>query len=138
MKKLGIVAALVVALAVFTGGGAYASGGPLLVEEGFACGVLDGNGDIHITTNSLLVWFSSGKVYLRCEAEGLPNPTGQVVNWNFGNTGIFCGLLQFGSTDQWRNRVGREGTSQLECHGYQNPGQGAAAFSLLSSGAGIG
>jgi hypothetical protein len=138
MKKLGIVAALVMALAVFTGGSAYASDGPLLVEEGFACGVLDGNGAIHITTDSILIWYSSGKVYLRCEASGLPNPTGQIINWNFDNTGLTCGLLQFGSTDQWRNRVSREGTSQLTCHGYQNPGQGAAVFSLLSSGAGVG
>ena len=113
MKKLVLVIATVAVVAVTAAAGALASGGPTVVAEGFLCVTQDGNGDAVYTTNSVLILYSSGKAVLQCSAYGAPAPS--LIHWNYGNTGYSCGMLQFGSTLQWDDKVGRNGNAQLTC-----------------------
>lgn len=132
MKKLVIVVVTVLAAAVLATGATADS--PLYQDSEFACGVIDADGSGLVTSNSSITWYASGKVVLTCSAYGT-NDTGQVVKFNYENTGFLCGLLGFGATDEWNNRVGRNGHIQLTCTGHVNPGDvtGDAA-----GGAGIG
>ena len=106
---------------------------PIEERRGFACRVLDGTGATHTTLNSYYVVYEGGRAYLRCEATGLPNPTGNVVTWTFENTGLLCNMLSAGTTTEWKNRVGRNGGVQLTCQGFLRQGEQGA-----SSTAGVG
>ena len=133
MKKLAVAFATLFAVAaVFTGVAMSGDGGKVVAEE-FACGILDGNGNVFITTNSVLIEYQDRAV-LRCTGDGAPytgpNPP---KHFNFGNTGLSCGMLQFGSTTNWTDKVGRSGNSQLVCQTDTRNGDDAA-----SAGAGIG
>ena len=133
MKKLVVaLATVLVASAVLVGGVAASGDGGKLVASGFSCGILDGNGSIFITTNSEL-WEYQSRAVLRCSGSGAPytgpNPP---KYFNFGNTGLACGMLQFGSTTDWVDKVGRSGSSQLTCQTDK------AVDSASSAGAGIG
>ena len=131
MKKIVIAAATVVAAVAVVVGGAGASGAPLAVNSGFVCNVLDSDGTIVQTTDSIAYWYASGSTYLRCERPG--TPTGQVVQFNNENTGILCNTT-FDVTDEWKNRIGRNGAIQLTCTGNVNPG----GNNVNASGAGVG
>lgn len=96
---------------------------PIEERRGFACRVLDGTGAVHTTLDSYFVIYEGGNAQLRCEATGLPNPTGGIVTWKFANTRRLCDILTAGSTDVWSNRVGRAGGVQLTCQGFFNPGR---------------
>ena len=134
MKKLvaavvGVLATATVAVGVALAGG----GGGTVVASGFSCGILDGNGNVFITNNSVLTVYSNqqgSKAVLQCEGNGAGAPS--LTYFNFGNTGISCGMLQYGSTNNWVDKVGRSGNSQLTC--TTSIGDAAAA----SAGAGIG
>lgn len=134
MRKLVIAVATVFATAAVVVGVAAASGdGGTVVARGFSCGLLDGNGGIFSTTNSTLTLYQT-KAVLQCTGDGAaytgPNPP---KYFNFGNTGLACGMLEFGSTTDWRDKVGRSGNSQLTCVQHLN-GDDLAS----SAGAGIG
>ena len=136
MKKFVVAVATVFVVAAVVAGGVSASGdrGGTLVASGFSCGILDGNGNIYTTTNSEL-WSFQNRSVLRCQGNNgvgtAPNPG--PIYFNFGNTGLSCGMLQFGSTTTWSDKVGYKGDSQLTCYGPPNAVDAAA-----SSGAGIG
>jgi hypothetical protein len=116
MKKLVAAFAAVVATAAIAVGTAGADGsGPLFTDEGFACGVIDRGGGSLLTFDSAITWYQSGKVHLRCEADGTPGATVETT------TGFSCGLGPFGSTTQSKNVVRREGRVQLDCFGHVNP-----------------
>jgi hypothetical protein len=131
MKKviLGMVTALAAA-AVFTGTVAAGDGGTV-VAQGFACGILDGNGNVVITYDSILIEYKE-KAVLQCEGSVTPAPA--LRHFNYGNTGLSCGMLQYGSTTWWDDKVGRAGNSQLTC----TQPLGNAPDSAASAGAGIG
>jgi hypothetical protein len=112
MKKLVVGLALVLAVGAIATT-ATASTGPTVVASGFACGVFDGNGQIFITTNSTLTVYDSGKVVLKCNGNGAGAPS--LTFYNYANTGGTCGMLQYGSTTDWSNKVGYNGNSQLTC-----------------------
>jgi hypothetical protein len=118
MKRVLLAAVPLLAAAAFMVAGAGASGGPVEEQHGFGCTLLDGDGNFVFTTDSHFFIYGSGKAVLQCEASGVANSSGQVVNWNFGNTGITCGMLSAGSTEVWRNRVGAGGEAQLTCQTY--------------------
>jgi len=112
---------LALALATFLVVGAVATtaasaSGPTVVASGFACGVFDGNGNIFTTTNSTLTLYASGKVVLKCNGDGAGAPS--LTYYNYENTGASCGLLEFGSTTDWSNKVGYNGNSQLTCTSF--------------------
>jgi len=134
MKKLviGLVTMLAVA-AVFTvfAGAAAPSTPPKMVDSGFPCGVLDGNGNIFVTNNSEL-WAGSSRAWLRCTGSGAAGPPPHPKTFNFGNTGLSCGMLQYGSTTDWTDTVDYFGKSRLTCY------QSITASSAASSSAGIG
>jgi hypothetical protein len=112
-KHLALLAA-VVATGVLAG---TASGsGPLFTESGFACGIATHDGGFTLTTNSVVTWYSSGKVVLRCEGT-VPNPTGSRLEFS----GFLCGLGPFGFTTDSRNTIGHNGSSQLTCVGFADP-----------------
>lgn len=130
MKKLVAAVVAVLATAAIAIAGATAAGGPLFHVEGVECGVIDRDGSGVLTTDSSLTWFASGKVELRCEADGTPGAT--VVQF----TGFLCGLGPFGVTTQSKNVVRREGRIQLTCQGYQNPNNSVDTASSSGYGAG--
>lgn len=133
MKKivLGLAMLLVASLLVSS---ATASG-PLVVEEGFSCGVLDANGNVVTTTNSFFVWYASGRTYLHCEAT-VANDTGDRVVFNGGNTELLCSVPISGLTDTWHNTIGRNGTSQLTCKGFAHPNGNVDTASSSTAGLG--
>ena len=113
MKKVLVaVATALCAAALFAGGIAASGDGGTVVDSGFACAVFDGNGVLFITTDSTLTEFGS-KAVLRCQGTGAP--ARPAVVFNFANTGLECGMGQFGSTQNWSNKVGWNGLSQLVC-----------------------
>jgi hypothetical protein len=117
MKKLvGVLAAVVACAAIaVSGASAEETPTPLYEATGFACGVIDRGGGFVSTTDSYIVQRQNGDVYLRCEAWGTPGATIET------RTDFACGLLQFGSTNESKNVVRRNGRIQLECWGHVNP-----------------
>jgi hypothetical protein len=129
MKKVVLALAALLVAAVIASG-ATASGGPLFQEEGILCGVIDRDGSGVLTEDSLLVWYSSGKVSLRCLADGTPGSN--IVTFS----GFYCGLGPFGSTTDSTNRVGRNGHIQLSCTGWADPEDTIDSASSGAVGAG--
>jgi hypothetical protein len=114
-KKLAFaafVAAAAVAITVMVGGAA-GSGGPIAQEQGFACNVFDASGNLFTTNISGETLFSSGKDLLHCVGFGAGD--GTIHYFNFGNTGLLCGTLFGGFTDNWSDKVSKSGESQLTC-----------------------
>ncbi len=113
MKKLLVaLAAVCAAGAVMAGGVSANPDAGTVIDEGFACAVLDADGNTVITTSSKLILFQN-KAILRCSAE-VPAPDAVVV-WNFANTGLTCNVGEFGSTENWSDKIGLGGLSQLVC-----------------------
>jgi len=84
--------------------------------------VLDANGGGFTTFQSSDTLFQSGKELEHCVGIGAGN--GTVVVWDFGNTGLTCGLfLTATSTTNWFDRVSKSGESQLTCitEGFSGP-----------------
>lgn len=130
MKKAFAALAAVLATATIAVGTAGADGsGPLFQDDGFLCGVIDRGGATVGTTDSLITWYQSGKVHLRCEADGTPGATIETT------TGFPCGLGQFGGTTDSRNVVRRAGRIQLDCYGHADPDVANAA---AAGGYGVG
>ena len=111
MKRLVALVLVVFAVAAVTT--TATASGPTVVAEGFSCGLLDGNGDVFFTTDSILILYASGKAVLKCNGNGAPAPS--LTFFNYANTGLTCGMLQFGSTTDWVDKVGAAGNSQLTC-----------------------
>ena len=93
MKKLLAAAVVVLAAsAVAVGVASGSGGGGTVVDEGFACTILDGNGSGFTTSNSQLILYAnqqSSKAVLRCWGDGAPAAT--LTYFNYGNTGLSCG-----------------------------------------------
>jgi hypothetical protein len=102
-----------------------------VIQSGFACTILDGNGQGFVTTNSTLTLYQN-KVVLRCGGNGAPAP--QLTYWNIENTGFTCNIgFGYGSTANWYDKVGYNGNSQLVCTGSITGG-GASSGGLGASG----
>ena len=129
MKKIIVGLAAVLAAGALAGGvGATADAGKV-IASGFACNVLDGNGNGFITERSVLTLYQHRSV-LQCQGFGAPAAT--LTYWNAENTGLSCGMLEFGSTTDWVDKVGTRGSSQLTCYGPNAPVTNAGG------GAGVG
>ena len=129
MKKLLVAAAALSAAAIFAGGvGANPDAGKI-VASGFSCGLIDGQGNFIVTDNSVLTLYQT-KAVLRCTGTGAGANPGPVY-WNFGNTGAYCGMLEFGITTDWSDKAGYNGNSQLTCTTTN-------ISSASSAGAGVG
>jgi len=134
MKKLVVALATACVVAAAAVGVAFGSGGGgTVIAEGFSCGLFDGNGNIQVTNNSQLIYYTNqqgSKLVLRCEAWGAGAPS--LTYYNYGNTGLSCGVI-YGSTTDWSDKVGRNGNSQLTCTLAFD-----GADTASSAGAGIG
>jgi hypothetical protein len=131
MHKLALAIATVFVVAISAAGIASGVSGPVVVDEGFDCNIFDGNGDLFVTTDSQVIFYeSTGKVVLRCQGTGAAAPS--LIHFNFGNTGLSCGIPGYGATTDWDNKVGRSGHSQLTCTTFVE-----AANSASSGAAGI-
>jgi hypothetical protein len=132
MKKLVVAVATMFVAAVLVSTATADTKGGTVVASGFACGILDHNGAVYTTFNSTLTLYDSGKAVLQCSGNnGVGGPG--VRHWNFGNTGLSCGMLQFGSTLQWDDQVGYNGNSKLTC-----TIQDVNAANAAAAGAGLG
>lgn len=127
MKKLVAVVLTVCAVAAFAT--TATASGPVYDESGILCGVIDRDGGSILTTDSRLIQYASGKVTLRCEAQGTPGSNIVVTE------GFLCGLGPFGLTTDSSNRVGKNGHIQLTCTGFAEESAPASA-SASSVGAG--
>lgn len=115
MKKAVTMLAAVVAGLSLVAGTASASGGPVLLASEFACGVLDGQGNVIVTYNSTLTLYENqkgAKLVMRCSGWG--TPARSLTYFNYGNTGLGCSVF-VGTTYDWSDKVGRNGNSQLTC-----------------------
>ena len=120
MKKLVVaVATVFVAAAVLAGGVAAKGDGGKLVASGFACNVVDGDGDLFVTFASEQ-WLYQNQAILRCSGFGdpylgpAPPKFWNTTNWPPPGGGGLCGTF-FGVTSDWQDKVGRAGNSQLTC-----------------------
>jgi len=128
MKKIIVALAAVLAAGALAGGvGATADAGKV-IASGFSCGIVDGTGAIITTENSVLTLYQHRSV-LQCWGNGAP--AASLTYWNYENTGYECGMLDFGSTLNWVDKVGTKGNSQLTCYGPTSPAS-------ASGGAGLG
>ena len=123
-KRFALAFAVVLAVAAVATTVASASG-PTIVDEGFACNVFDGNGQLFVTTNSTLTVYASGKVVLKCTGDGAGAPS--LTFYNYANTGLSCGIQGYGSTTDWSNKVGYNGNSQLTCTTFASADQARVA-----------
>ncbi len=128
MKKLVALGLTVFAVAAFAT--TASATGPTFDESGVSCGVFDRDGSLVLTTDSRLVAYASGKVTLRCEADGTPGSN--IVT----TSGFLCGLGPFGTTTDSTNRVGKNGHIQLSCTGTVDPSADAASAAASGVGAG--
>lgn len=134
MRKFIVAVVTSAALVGVLAGAVAASGdGGTVIRTGFECAILDGNGNSFITTDSKLTVYASKSV-MRCVGDGAPytGPNPPII-WTFANTGLTCNMAEFGSTENWTDKVGRLGNSQLTCIGPPTPVTGAS-----SGGAGVG
>jgi hypothetical protein len=129
MKKavLGLVTLLSIVLIASTA----TATGPIASSEGFACGILDADGNTVLASSSFDVWYASGKTYLRCEGT-VPNDTGSRITYDFDNTGLECVIAYSGATTNWKNTIGYNGSSQLTCVGFADPSVARASSSSMS------
>jgi hypothetical protein len=123
-KKLALAFATVLAVAAVATTVASASG-PTIVAEGFACNVYDGNGNLFVTTNSVVTLYDSGKVVLKCNGNGAGAPS--LTYFNFANKGVPCSIPGYGLTNDWSNKVGYNGNSQLTCTTFVHANDVASA-----------
>ena len=72
-KKIALAFATVFAVAA-VGTTVASANGPTIVDEGFPCFVFDGNGQLFVTTNSVVTLYDSGKVVLKCNGNGAGAP----------------------------------------------------------------
>ena len=121
MKKAVALVLTVLAVAVAAFATSASATGPLSDVSGVPCGVFDRDGSLVVTTDSRLIHWASGKVTLRCIAQGTPGATIVVT------TGFPCGLGPFGITTDSTNRVGRNGEIQLSCTGFADPSVASAS-----------
>jgi hypothetical protein len=131
MKKLVVALATMAVAAVFAGAVVAGTGGTV-VASGFACSVLDGNGNSFVTTNSIVTAYDSGKVVMKCNGNGAGAPS--LTFFNNANTGLLCGIPGYGVTADWQDKVGYNGNSQLTCTTWASDQVAAAS----AGGAGIG
>jgi hypothetical protein len=82
------------------------------IQSGFECSILDGNGNVFITTNSTLTQYQT-KAVLRCSGDGAPAPS--LTYHDFASTELRCRMRRFGLSNTWVDKVGRNGNSQLVC-----------------------
>jgi hypothetical protein len=134
MKKLLVALAAVCAAGVLAGTVSANPDAGTVVASGFGCGILDGNGNTFVTNNSTLTLYAN-KVVLRCSGDGAPylGPNPPRI-FTIADTGLTCGMLDFGSTENWTDKVGRNGNSQLVCTILLGQRDGAAS----GGGAGLG
>jgi hypothetical protein len=131
MRRVVVAVATVFAVAaVFTGVAASSGDGGRLFAKGFACNVIDGDGDLFLTFNSEQ-WVYQDKQVLRCTGDGDPylgpNPPfywGN-ANWPPPGGGGLCNTF-FGLTKDWSDKVGRKGNSQLVCITGGDPASASA------------
>jgi hypothetical protein len=92
----------------------------VLIDPSF-CVVIDAQGDIVPAPDGAVVITNNPQSNCKatCRAT-VPNPTGEQIVWDFGNTGVPCVLGGCGSTTSWREVISPSGQATLQCH--FNPG----------------
>ena len=113
MRKLMAVFAIGASALVLAAGVSANPDAGQVIQSGFDCAILDGNGNSFITNNSTLTLYQN-KVVLRCGGNGAGAP--QLTYWNYENTGLLCNIgFDYGATANWSDKVGYNGNSQLVC-----------------------
>lgn len=76
--------------------------------------MLDGDGNLVVTSGSISVKTHGGTTTFVYKAKGVPNSTGRAVIYNYENTGLLCGTA-LGLTKDWQNTVSASGNVTLVC-----------------------
>jgi hypothetical protein len=112
-----IVPAVASALFALTAPMAHAA--PAVSISGTACGLLDGNGAVAVTTDTktLATQSANNNGMLKCQASVPASTTGTAVRYDFASTGLLCfgGNPVNQSTDQWHETVSADGNATLTC-----------------------
>ena len=123
MKKFAVSLATAVALAAIAVGSAAGwDPNPIDSQDGFACSLLDRNGNSFVTDTSHFVWYQSGKATLNCNG-GRYSGDGTPIYFNYANTGQMCnfGFDGIPPTTDWFDFVHYHGQSTLWCYGFLAP-----------------
>jgi len=105
-KSIAALAVIGSALVLAAGVGASSDGGTL-IDSGFACNILDGNGNVFVTTASE-EWLYEHRVVLRCGGYGAPYTGPNPPHYfTFAETGLLCNIGGYGTTEDWVDKVGR-------------------------------
>ncbi len=113
LAALSLVAVVIAAIAMTSPtaqAGTKALRAPATVIKDFDCGVIDGDGGFFLTDASLTVITSSGNSILKCSAKGVPNSTGQAVQYDDFECGTFIG-----TTFDSHETVSASGNVTLTC-----------------------
>lgn len=92
----------------------------LFINEGL-CGVVDAYLNTVVSNDVKVVRTQGpqGALSFRCQAEGVTNNTGAAVNYNFGNTGLSCVVVDplggLRITTDWQATITPSGQAQLIC-----------------------
>lgn len=90
---------------------------PAVVIVPSSCAFIDGDRGGFTTSDVQQVYLNDGHggdLMLSCEGASVPNSTGKMVYWNYGNTGITCHTA-FGSTNDWQSIIDAQGNGVLMC-----------------------
>ena len=119
---LGVVAVLAVGafllITTFNGSGSdVAQGAAAVVINDQGCGLLDGDGNFVSadSDHTVLTQSNNGNAVLKCSVKGVANSTGKAVHYDFESTGIPCGILGGGVTENWEETVSASGNATLTC-----------------------
>lgn len=129
MKKFAVAVASVLVAASITVAASGSGGGGTVVFEDFLCGILDGNGNVFLTTDSETILYSNQqgtKAVLRCSGNGAPAASLTYF------TGFGCNT-QFGFTTDSVDKVGRNGNSQLTCTIHLENGDNASSSGTMGA-----
>lgn len=116
-KHLILAAATLFALAAPVANAAPA----LVINPAGGCTLFDGNGSFAFTNDTKVIATQSNNnnSKLTCKATVTPSSAGNAARFDFGSTGILCGIpnpLGFQTTNQWHQTVSASGEATLTCH----------------------
>ena len=121
MKKLLVAVAVLCTAGALAGSVAANPDAGKVLDSGFECYVIDGNGNLFATQNSTLTLYQA-KLVLRCVDDGAPAE--KLTYWNYTNWpppdgGGTCGVgsddYEPVATTDWQDKVGRNGNTQVTC-----------------------
>lgn len=128
MRKVNMKKSLLVATSVamlIAGGISLAHAAAMHNVPDPACGLLDGNGNVALTSNDKITFTgnANGNATFQCKADVTPADSGGAVKFDFESTGFSCGVPNPADpsqpsrmTQHWEETVSASGNATITCH----------------------